>query len=278
MAFKAAVCPSCGGQLQVPDDRDSVKCMYCGTEIVVREAIRAGSGVNIHNYLDLAMTAANAGNFKEAYDYYSKVLEIDIKNTEAWFGKAKAAGWLSTVGEARFPEVKSGFQNAIKYASEEDKKALNIQCAVAIHQLSLSYFELIYGYVVNNSSVENVWENFLSQAGNLIDLLEFGLQLDPNNQQIMKDIISICNADLEGVKYTFYTSNGPTDSVRRVSESYKVFLTNKINEYSTKLQKFDPNYKPPSVKRKYSTNEMICICCIAAIVIIFLIYIVTKGS
>jgi hypothetical protein len=44
MSFKAATCPNCGGALQVPTDLDSVKCMYCGGEIVVREAIRLAVG------------------------------------------------------------------------------------------------------------------------------------------------------------------------------------------------------------------------------------------
>jgi len=44
MVFKAAQCPSCGGALQVPDDRTSVKCMFCGVDIIVREAIRLAAG------------------------------------------------------------------------------------------------------------------------------------------------------------------------------------------------------------------------------------------
>ena len=261
MAFKAAICPSCGGQLQVPDDRDSVKCMYCGTEIVVREAIQAGSGVNIHNYLDLAATADKTGNYKEAYDYYSKVLEIEIKNVEAWFGKAKAAGWLSTVGDSRFPEMISGFQNAINYSSEKDKKALQIQCAVTISRLSAAYFDLIYKYVFENASVEGVWETYLSQSEKLISLLEFGHSLDPNNQNIMAGIVNICTTTIEGVKYQYYdryinaygaTTDVPNDGVRRVSQSYEQSLKNKINLYSNKLMVLDQNYKPPEIKKKSS--------------------------
>jgi predicted RNA-binding Zn-ribbon protein involved in translation (DUF1610 family) len=44
MNFVAATCPSCGGSLQVPDDRDAVKCMYCGGEIIVRQAINLAAG------------------------------------------------------------------------------------------------------------------------------------------------------------------------------------------------------------------------------------------
>ena len=40
MGFQAARCPSCAGGIQVPTDRDVVKCMHCGVDVVVREAIR----------------------------------------------------------------------------------------------------------------------------------------------------------------------------------------------------------------------------------------------
>lgn len=29
MTFKAAKCPNCAGELQLLEDRDNVKCMYC---------------------------------------------------------------------------------------------------------------------------------------------------------------------------------------------------------------------------------------------------------
>jgi len=40
MNFKPALCPSCGGKMQIPDDVNTVKCMYCGVDVIVREAIR----------------------------------------------------------------------------------------------------------------------------------------------------------------------------------------------------------------------------------------------
>lgn len=44
VTFKAAKCPSCGGDLQVPEDRTTIKCMYCGLDVVVREAISLAAG------------------------------------------------------------------------------------------------------------------------------------------------------------------------------------------------------------------------------------------
>ncbi|MEK7724188.1 MAG: hypothetical protein AAB336_07570 [Acidobacteriota bacterium] len=45
MNFKPALCPSCGGKMQVPDEANTIKCMYCGVEVFVKEAIQLAGRV-----------------------------------------------------------------------------------------------------------------------------------------------------------------------------------------------------------------------------------------
>jgi DNA-directed RNA polymerase subunit RPC12/RpoP len=87
MPFKPAKCPNCAGDLQVPDDRDAVKCMYCGSDIMVREAIKLAGGINIDNLLFLAANSEKVERLEEAYKYYAAVLESDPQNCIAWVGK-----------------------------------------------------------------------------------------------------------------------------------------------------------------------------------------------
>ena len=277
MAFKAAICPNCGGNLQVPDDRASVKCMYCGTDIIVRQAIQAGSGVNIDNYLKLAVTANKAGNYQEAYNYYSKVLEYDINNPEGWFGKARAAGWMSTFPDFRDSEIISGFQNSLDNIDEKKRRALQVQCAAEIHRLSMAYFNLIYENVTSYGSDDDVWITYLNRCGSLISLMEFGHSLDPNNQELMHGIIDICNTNLGGIKYEYgvtysnaygVVGHGTEDAVRRVTADGQQYFTNKKNLFTNKLKALNPDFKPPEVKKEYSTQEIACICCILIIVLI----------
>jgi len=257
MAFKAAICPSCGGNLQVPDDRDSVKCMYCGTDIIVRQAIQAGAGINIGNYLELAVTATKAGNYQEAYDYYSKVLEIDITNPEAWFGKGRSAGWLSTLSDFRFAEMKSGFQNALANIPDKDKKALQIQCASIIDELAREGYNRSRTHILEYASVEDTWEQHLNQSSAIIELLDYGNSLDPNNRDILYGIIQICKENIEGVNYTTteYTDSGtpiPFTQVRSISAEYEKVLKEKMEHYATLLKQIDPSYNPPVISKKHS--------------------------
>lgn len=285
MAFKAAICPSCGGNLQVPDDRASVKCMYCGSDIIVRQAIQAGSGVNIDNYLKLAVTANKAGNYQEAYSYYSKVLEYDINNPEAWFGKARAAGWLSTFADFRDSEIMSGFQNSLDNVPEENLRALQVQCASEIFRLYEAYFNLIYNQTSEYGSSDDIWNTYISRCGSLISLMEFGHNLDPKNQEIMNGIINICKINLGGIKYDqdvqYSNANGASwygteDHIRRLTGDWQQYFTNKMNLFSNKLKVLNPNFKPPEVKKKYSTNEIVCICCIIIIILIVVFSMIGK--
>lgn len=39
MEFLKGVCPHCSGELQIPHDREMVICMYCGKELLVKDAL-----------------------------------------------------------------------------------------------------------------------------------------------------------------------------------------------------------------------------------------------
>jgi tetratricopeptide (TPR) repeat protein len=126
MSFKPAKCPNCAGDLQVPEDRDTVKCMYCGSDIVVREAIKDAVGtVNIENLMMLAKNAEESKNPEEAYKYYSMVLEYDAKNIEAWIGKGNARPDDIT-------QMRSCFKKAMTYSSDKEKTDGEIKKSINI--------------------------------------------------------------------------------------------------------------------------------------------------
>jgi len=199
-----------------------------------------------------------------------------VKNTKAWFGKGKAVGWLSTIEDSRFPEMISGFKKSIDYSSKENKKSLQIQCANEIAQLFQPYYNLLRNDAIDHSSVEGVWKNYVSQSRNLMHLLEFGHSLDPDNREIILGITRICKNILEGMPYEYYIQNELIRGVRRVSEGDKRFFSKKIYEYSNLQKKIDPNFKPPSIQRKYlSIAEGWAYFIAIIILIVFLLWIFT---
>src|SRR5688572_2746418 len=129
MQFLPATCPTCSGKLQLPNDKTNVKCMYCGNDVLVQKAVQAYSGVNLDGYAKLARSAAKGGNYSEAYSYYTKILEVDPENLEAWLGKADSAGWMSTLRDFRIAEMISGFEHAVEIAGETDKTRVRKQAS-----------------------------------------------------------------------------------------------------------------------------------------------------
>ncbi len=109
MNFVAAKCPSCQGQLQIPDDRDFVKCMYCSCDIKVREVIHINSDysnqinfwrIEANNLLQKAdeewnNNFSNYNNsekielYSKAYELFEKILVINPDDEEANFVKIK---------------------------------------------------------------------------------------------------------------------------------------------------------------------------------------------
>jgi ribosomal protein S27E len=201
--FIAAKCPSCGGDLQVPDNRDQVKCMYCGGTVITRQAIQLASpGVNVANLMEVAKAAANANNPKEAYDYYTKVLEYEPRNTTAWVGKGEAAGWMSTVKDIKTREMMAAFENAINYAPESDKPALQQHCADAINRVTTACYSIARKHVVQFVQVGNTWQDYIRGCGLLIGALLVGSAYDPNNKTTIENIIHISADNIRGISYS----------------------------------------------------------------------------
>jgi tetratricopeptide (TPR) repeat protein len=160
--------------------------MYCGVDIVVRQAIRLISG-NTTNLLQLAQSAADAGNPQEAYDYYNKVLEADPKNVDAWLGKGKAAGWLSRLVAFRFNEMLVAFENALAFSDEHRRSKLRPEIALALNDVATACFSITLSHVREFPSVEGTWEEYLGRCKELMAVYEVAHSYDPTRSHASSD-------------------------------------------------------------------------------------------
>lgn len=74
---------NCNGQLILHDDKDVVFCLYCGTSIIVRDAIKiihSEDPSKIINFIKLGGDASRSFNFQEAIYYFITILEIHYSN------------------------------------------------------------------------------------------------------------------------------------------------------------------------------------------------------
>ena len=141
MEFKDAKCPNCGGQLKLNPDLERGICIYCGTEIVVAEAIQKFSGeisgiATTKSSMLHAFNQLEDGDFDGAMKAFKHVIETDPTNAEAYFGMFRCSVVVAdyykrqnTGMQRAIPQyyddlaeaVQKYGRRAVQYASEPDK-------------------------------------------------------------------------------------------------------------------------------------------------------------
>lgn len=218
MAFHAATCPQCSGALQIPDDVSNIKCMYCGTPIVVEHALKSAA-VNIGSLIMLASKAEAGENYKEAYSLFSRVLELDPQNFEAWRGKGFSAGMQSNLIALRINELIVCYKTSLDFCKENkifDSK--KIQYAQEIFVVAQSIYSCSFRHNLEFISLPDVRLEHAARCKDLIGLCEYVLELNSSHASA---IDLICEMAAKNEK-TSYLDDGTRDYFKQKLEQYKV--------------------------------------------------------
>lgn len=106
MAIQIIKCPTCGGEVQMDDNREKGFCMYCGGAIQIKEEvakikiehsgkIEIDDSKKLKNSIELADRAFSIGKYDECYGYCCTALECDVNNAHITFRKGLCAAYLS---------------------------------------------------------------------------------------------------------------------------------------------------------------------------------------
>lgn len=187
-----------------------------------------GEQKKLASFLMLAEQAEQSGNNQEAFSFYTKALEIEPLNPDAWFGKGKAAGWCSTVLNSRLLEMVQGISNAIKFAPDERKADLSVQGATAITNIASALYNASYKlYQEDVNSRKLCWTAF-EQCLRAADAAH---ELNPKSIKVMESIL------------IFVNNLGP---VFGASDSQKAYTKHLETKYQVLVKELDPNYKMPT--------------------------------
>ncbi len=195
MKFFAAKCPQCSGDLQLPEDKDIVKCMYCSSDIVI-STLKEQAGPKLETLLKLARHAKQAGNHSEAEAYFSRVLESDPNCYEAWLGKSEAAAWQSTLAHYRGDELVAGCEQAIALAKEvsdeEVERILKIS-AESILNFAQTFHSLSVDHTIQFISVPSARYEHWDRCRQILSLCEKALEYQPNFTAVNSLGLDVCN-------------------------------------------------------------------------------------
>ena len=207
--------------------------MYCGGSVVVREAIQAAAVASISNLLRLARAAAQSQNHQEAYQYYTRALELDAHNSEAWAGKAESVGSISNQQTFRIPEMLNYFANSIEAASEPYKttakdRASSISCRI----ISDHYRRMRTG--LSPAFGEGAtWTFYMNRLAEILKAVDHAHRLIPDNTSILKLGVYLCDDNLGNISYVSRSTG--QRALRTLPRDWQNFVSQIRSTYSQKL-------------------------------------------
>lgn len=135
MAFVEAKCPACGGTIQLDDAKESGFCMYCGTKVILSEAmpqkVRVDGIQTLDQKLKNAETYAKLGEIDKAISLLTQITEEYTSDYRAWWMLAKikyAYDYYFQSADVRLIdniEKSKEFKYASSLANDEQYRTLN---------------------------------------------------------------------------------------------------------------------------------------------------------
>jgi len=157
MSLEAAKCPSCDANIEVPIDRETVYCAYCGSAIKSKAAIAYGKTVTIEGEVKVegiatleklvqnAETYMQLNEYSKAKQTYEQIVKDYPEDYRGWLGL-----FLLQIRTASFAKIKD--------FDDSEKHYLNA-CNVIKSDVIKKQVEEIY---------ETEWQTFLDKISNAI--------------------------------------------------------------------------------------------------------------
>ena len=108
-------CSSCGASLDHFQGKTECRCDFCGNTTKILKPLKVslsnlklseGDQGKFNNLIEIMQKAMLAGNYKEAYDYCNKALEIDPSSGSLWENKSIATFLIRSEGDIIENEAK----------------------------------------------------------------------------------------------------------------------------------------------------------------------------
>lgn len=183
-------CTSCGASQDISEAQN---CGYCGNAIEIesaksyyQKAMQSETG----NLMAMAETAIDATNWEEALQYFNRVLENEITNSDAWLGKGIAIVYTSKIGDLKINEAIAYWKKAIKHAANES--AMSKRVAKEIDTVVNSFYPTIENHYKEFSGLLNSYQELVNRFVVLENAQEYATQLDKDNIALYQTGLNLC--------------------------------------------------------------------------------------
>lgn len=281
MGFLPLVCNKCGASIQLDENHESGFCLYCGTRIILEEALAYKAKfkyeTNIDNLMHLAMTAFMDHDYQEAIDYFSKVLEHETNNPDALFYKSMAKAWRTKPDTISFDAISNIVVRVENYLQEKYAKISNIdEREQKISQIKYNYakeYYLLVSHVIEEMNkyikdnpygmkpidiyLQQICQcmHAISDCTNLIDdyAIEHIIGAKKFLTDRMKEVVNWTVFFAEKHSYKIKPSKANPRELTQdcwVSDKLREDLVRNYVLWVDNVKKYEPTYSPPPIRRK----------------------------
>lgn len=253
-------CSCCGAKLDSFQGKEEVKCDFCDnvTRIIRPVSVNISEGIdsskidNFNNLIKIMEQSMIAENYKEAYEYCNKALEIDPSCGTLWENKAICCFWLRTdndIIESQAKEIstyliaaKNNDPNSATYDSTAGNLAFNLYFAAW-------YRYLLFGYDVADEKTGE-FDSYSSKAYkkiiSYIGMMELAFDISPNELYLTEPINEFSNLK----KVIWINSNKKGELVNAIDINQLGTNPIKLRErFIIKMKKINPSYEAPEIKK-----------------------------
>jgi len=174
------------------------QCGYCGNTVETEKAqenYKSSTSGEVGNLMMMAETAVEATNWEEALQYYNKVLEKDITNSDAWLGKGIAMVYTSKIGDIKTKEAIAYWKNAIKHAPNSE--AMGKRVAKEINTVVNGFYPTIENHYIEFHDLDNSYQELVSRFSTLESAQDYATQLDSTNIVYCETGYALCQRVIE---------------------------------------------------------------------------------
>lgn len=219
-------------------------CSRCGSGLAVpvSHIPTQQQGPASANLMRLAHAALSGANPDEANAYFTRVLEVEPNNVEAWLGKAEAAGMASTLKSPRFDEALGAIDQAIASAPEGAQPQVRRAGAQIASRLATGYFESARDFYTEYAALDDSWPDLVGHAFESIDALKAAIRYGVPDREPSDRIIAICNELLAGKPYYAEYDEYPQMRMNYLAPSTVQTVRQIVAEQVARLRAIDPHY------------------------------------
>lgn len=250
-------CASCGASLENFEGKNEVKCDFCDniTKVIrpvkvkldesLESTLDVGRFNNLISIMDKSMIA---GNYREAYDYCNKALEIDPSNSSLWENKAICSFWVRTESEIIGTEAKEilTYLNAAKNANPDSETYEKTASSLASNLFFAVYYKYLKkGYDASTNGKEwDTWsDESIRQIISYLNLMDLCFDISPSEIYLSTAIDELSNL---GKVVWINVKKGQQYNVDWLN-SFSFDAVKTRAKYIQKLKKFDPSFEEPEI-------------------------------